>query len=333
MAAAVAMSAAALALVGLPVHDLTHEAKLNTLTVADLKTVCAHFGLAPAGGKAALTESIHSHKLVAAGAAGAGGGGGAAPVAKPCTQGALASMTDADLRQLCTQEGVDATGAEADVQARMAIHLFGAPSTPTETVQALCGMDFALALLTALQTEGDTSSHSIEGVWIARALHFALGKQVTVKAVQRRKVKFTRPEQAHEEVVFAKTMKLSDPGFTQFIEAWVAELTQVVPLPVASDVVTAEDAEGTLVDVLKVQLASPGPKVAAGEVTKTPGLDPGEWLQHFQRVTTTGKPADDSVFYNADLSKAIAALRAYGFFVDKSGVPRLYQLVIIQGIS
>ena len=76
MAAAVAMSAAALALVGLPVHDLTHEAKLNTLTVADLKTVCAHFGLAPAGGKAALTESIHSHKLVAAGAAGAGGGGG-----------------------------------------------------------------------------------------------------------------------------------------------------------------------------------------------------------------------------------------------------------------
>ena len=32
------------------------------------------------------------------------------------------------------------------------------------------------------------------------------------------------------------------------------------------------------------------------------------------------------MFNNADLSKVIAALRDYGFFVDKSGVPRLSQL-------
>jgi hypothetical protein len=61
---------------------------------------------------------------------------------------------------------------------------------------------FALALLTAVPAEGDASSHSVEGAWIARALHFALAKPVTVKTVLRRKVRFKRPGQAHEDVVF-----------------------------------------------------------------------------------------------------------------------------------
>jgi hypothetical protein len=88
------------------------------------------------GDKATLTNRIRNHKLAAAGAA----AGGAppppppAPVPKPGTPGVLASMIDADLRQLCTQEGVDATGAMADVQARLTVHLFGAPRTATETV-------------------------------------------------------------------------------------------------------------------------------------------------------------------------------------------------------
>jgi hypothetical protein len=105
-------------------------------------------------------------------------------------------------------------------------------------------MEFALALLTAVPAEGDASSHSVEGAWIARALHFALAKPVTVKAVLRRKVRFKRSGQAHDDVVFAETMKPSDPGFAQFVEAWVAELTLVVPLPTVPDIVTAEDRRG-----------------------------------------------------------------------------------------
>jgi hypothetical protein len=107
-----------------------------------------------------------------------------------------------------------------------------------------------------IPAEGDATSHSVAGAWIARALHFALAKQVTVKAVLRRKVKFRRAGQAHDDVVFAETMKPGDPGFAQFVEAWVAELTLVVPLPTLPDAVTAEDAEGALLDVLKVLLVA-----------------------------------------------------------------------------
>jgi hypothetical protein len=69
MAAAVAMSAAASALVGLSVNAPTHETKLKAIKVADLKAVCAHFGLLQAGDKTALTDRIRKHKLAAAGAA------------------------------------------------------------------------------------------------------------------------------------------------------------------------------------------------------------------------------------------------------------------------
>jgi hypothetical protein len=236
-------------------------------------------------------------------------------------------MIDTNLRQLCTQEGVDATGAMADVQARLAVHLFGAPRTATETVQALCDMEFALALLTAIPAEGDATSHSVAGAWIARALYFALGKQVTVKAVLRRKVKFRRSGQAHDDVVFAETMKPGDPGFAQFVESWVAALTLVVPLPALPDAVTAENAEGALLDVLKVLLMATGPKVSGGEVPKT--TDPMDWLQQLQRVTTAGKPADDS-FDNTDLNKAIALLKTHGFYSDKTAVPKFSQLALVK---
>ena len=69
MAAAVAMSAAASALVGLSVNAPTHETKLKALKVADLKAVCAHLGLVQAGDKTELTDRIRNHKLAAAGAA------------------------------------------------------------------------------------------------------------------------------------------------------------------------------------------------------------------------------------------------------------------------
>lgn len=99
----------------------------------------------------------------------------------------------------------------------------------------MCDMEFALALLTAIPAEGDVTAHSVAGAWIARALHFALAKQVTVKAVLRPKVRFRRAGQAHDDVVFAETMKPGDPGFAQFVEAWVTELTMVVPLPTLPD--------------------------------------------------------------------------------------------------
>ena len=65
-------------------------------------------------------------------------------------------------------------------------------------------------------------------------------------------------------MVFAETMKPGDPGFAQFVEAWVAEVTLVVSLPTLPDAVTTEDAEGALLDVLRVLLVSPGPKVPVG---------------------------------------------------------------------
>ena len=107
----------------------------------------------------------------------------------------------------------------------------------------------------------------------------------------------------------------------------MAELTLVVPLPTLPDTVTAEDAEGALLDVLKVLLVSPGPKVPVGEVPKTTG--PMDWLQQLQRVTTAGKPADDS-FDNTDLNKAMALLKTYGFFFDKTGVAKFSQLILVK---
>jgi hypothetical protein len=124
MAAAGAMNAAASVLVGLAVDHPTHEAKLNALKVAELKTVCTHFGLVSTGDKAALTNHIRTHKLTAGGGGGdgggggagvggagggggggagggAGGGGGAPAVVPPATPGALTAMSDADLRLVC----------------------------------------------------------------------------------------------------------------------------------------------------------------------------------------------------------------------------------------
>ena len=110
------MNAAASVLVGLAVDHPTHEAKLNALKVAELKTVCTHFGLVSTGDKAALTNHIRTHKLTAGGGGGdgggggagvggagggAGGGGGAPAVVPPATPGALTAMSDADLRLVC----------------------------------------------------------------------------------------------------------------------------------------------------------------------------------------------------------------------------------------
>ena len=67
------MSPAATALMGLDVGDPTHEAKLNALTVPELKSVCTHFGLVSTGVKAALVNRIRAHKLAAGGGAGAAG--------------------------------------------------------------------------------------------------------------------------------------------------------------------------------------------------------------------------------------------------------------------
>ncbi len=61
------MNAAATALMGLDVGHPSHEAKLNALTVAELRTVCTHFGLVSTGVKAALVDRIRTHKLAAGG--------------------------------------------------------------------------------------------------------------------------------------------------------------------------------------------------------------------------------------------------------------------------
>ena len=61
------MSPAATALMGLDVGDPTHEAKLNALTVPELKAVCTHFGLVSTGVKATLVSRIRNHKMAAGG--------------------------------------------------------------------------------------------------------------------------------------------------------------------------------------------------------------------------------------------------------------------------
>ena len=228
-------------------------------------------------------------------------------------------------RLVCAQEGIDGAGAMVDVQSRLHVHLFGAPGTPTEAVQAACDVEFASVLLSATASSDEAAEHSAAGAWLARALRYSLGKRVTVKAVLRRKIKFRRAGQGHDDVVFAQDMKPGDPNIVQFVEAWVTHLIAVMPLPA---LMTVEDAEGSLLDVLKALCTDLcTAKVNPAGAPPTPA--PMDWLVELQRAAAAGKPVDDSAFNNADLSKAIAALRSYGFFVDKSGVPRLSQLILI----
>ena len=78
----------------------------------------------------------------------------------PTTPGALAAMSDADLRLVCAQEGIDGAGAMVDVQSRLHVHLFGAPGTPTEAVQTACDVEFADVLLSATGSSDDVAEHS-----------------------------------------------------------------------------------------------------------------------------------------------------------------------------
>ena len=82
------MSAAATALVGLDVGDPTHEAKLNALTVAELRTVCTHFGLVSTGVKATLVDSAASSaRCTACNAGGAGSNERRRPADGMCARG------------------------------------------------------------------------------------------------------------------------------------------------------------------------------------------------------------------------------------------------------
>ena len=230
------MNAAATALMGLDVGHPDHEAKLNALTVAELRTVCTHFGLVSTGVKAALV--------------------------------------------VCAQVGIDGAGAMVDVQSRLHVHLFGPPLTPTETVHAACDAELASALLSAAASDNDPAEHSAAGAWLASGLRYLLGRQVTTKAFWRLKIRFRRT--AHDEVVFAQDMKPGDPGFVQFVEAWVTRIIAVMPLPNA---MTAEDAEATLSDVLRAFGAPAGPRADPSGAPQ-----PLDWLAELRRTATT-KPA------------------------------------------
>ena len=200
----------------------------------------------------------------------------------PTTPGALAAMSDADLRLVCAQVGIDGAGAMVDVQSRLHVHLFGPPLTPTETVHAACDAELASALLSAAASDNDPAEHSAAGAWLASGLRFLLGRQVTTKAFWRLKIRFRRT--AHDEVVFAQDMKPGDPGFVQFVEAWVTRIIAVMPLPNA---MTAEDAEATLSDVLRAFGAPAGPRANPSGAPQ-----PLDWLAELRRTATT-KPAAD----------------------------------------
>ena len=98
----------------------------------------------------------------------------------------------------------------------------------------------------------------------------------------------------------------------------------VMPLPNA---VTVEDAEGSLVDVLKTLRVTQGPKVNPVEVPKT--TDPMEWLTELRRRVTTTKPAAKDSFDNTDLNKLIIVLRSHGVYTDKGTVAKFSRLSLI----
>lgn len=229
-------------------------------------------------------------------------------------------MTDADLRMVCAQEGINGAGAMADVQSRLHLHLFGQPRTPTEAVHAACDAELASALLSATASDDDPAEHSAAGAWLASGLRYLLGRQVTAKALLRLKIKFRRAGQAHDEVVFAQDMKPGDPGFVQFVEAWVTRIIAVMPLPNA---MTTEDAEASLSDVLRALGAPAGPRASPLGAPQ-----PLDWLAELRRASTTKSAAEDA-FDNPELNKAITMLRSYGFYVDKNGAVKFSQLTLI----
>ena len=90
-------------------------------------------------------------------------------------------MSDADLRLVCTQEGIDVDGTKVDVQDSLHVHLFGPPRTLTKLVQTACDMEFASALLIATEGDDGAVEHSPAGAWLASGLRCSLGRQVTVR--------------------------------------------------------------------------------------------------------------------------------------------------------
>ena len=227
-------------------------------------------------------------------------------------------MSDADLRMVCAQEGINGAGAMADVQSRLHVHCFGPPLTPTETVHAACDAELAAALLSAAASDNDPAEHSAAGAWLASGLRFLLGRQVTTKAFWRLKIRFRRT--AYDEVVFAQDMKPGDPGFVQFVEAWVTRIIAVMPLPNA---MTAEDAEATLSDVLRAFGAPAGPRANPSGAPQ-----PLDWLAELRRTATT-KPATEDSFDNSELNKATTELKTHGFYADRNSVAKFSQLTLI----
>jgi len=143
---------------------------------------------------------------------------------------------------------------------------------------------------------------------------------VTAKAFLRRKIRFRLAGQAHDEVVFAQDMKPGDPGFVQFVEAWVTQIIAVMPLPNA---MTTEDAEASLGDVLRAFGAPAGPRANPSGAPQL--LD---WLSKLRREATTKPAAEDSFDY-PELNKAITVLRNHGFYIDKNSVVKFSQLTLI----
>ena len=105
--------------------------------------------------------------------------------------------------------------------------------------------------------------------------------------------------------------------------AWVTQMIAVMPL---LNVMTTEDAEVSLVDVLKAICATPGPKVNPSGVHQTSA--PMDWVTELRRAATT-KPAAEDSFDNPDLNKTITVLKTHGFYTDKGSVVKFSQLNLI----
>ena len=115
-------------------------------------------------------------------------------------------------------------------------------------------------------------------------------------------------------------MKPGDPGFVQFVEAWVTWIIAVMPLPNA---MTTEDAEASLSDVLRAFGAPAGPRANPSGAPQ-----PLDWLAELRRTATT-KPATEDSFDNSELNKATTELKTHGFYADRNSVAKFSQLTLI----
>jgi hypothetical protein len=306
-------AAAAEAFVALSYTDADHETALMALGVPALREACKALGLNTSGNKPDLQQRIRAKKQQPE-----------PEVPVPTTQAGMLELNSDKLKKLCKQLGLSADGTDSVLQGLLNDALFDDVEdgedrrTPDEKVRESCDAEVGAILLKV--APGGGRKHSAVGGWVANALNEFLGKTVTLRAIRRAKVTFRPEGSAHDQVVYADTVKHGDPGFVKFVETIAMKLEATVRLPAHPEPVGLEDAEDVIVDILG-ELQSP---------TAAPGAAaPVDFAAALQTLTQRPAAKVEPKFDNAALSAAAAILKDQSFYVDRYEVPRFTQVEII----